>query len=110
MTTVPPTVPASDPNMSFTYPQMPGTRESSENTLHERQSLKTLQDPNFDVEHHRKGYNDDNDAEKAQDGRLRRVDFWDPSLAKTREWALIHWVRTSLFNIAPRSPSSTDLT
>jgi hypothetical protein len=87
MATVLPTVPASDPNVSPTYPQVLATRDSSENTLRKRESLKTGQDSNFDDGNHHKNENGDNDAEeRAPGGRVKPVGFWDPLLATTRKW------------------------
>jgi hypothetical protein len=77
------------------------TRDSSENTLRERESLKTGQDSNFDDGDYHKNENGDNGAEeKAQGSRVKPVGFWDPSLAITRKWVLLHWVRTSMFSVA----------
>jgi hypothetical protein len=96
MSPVPPTVPAAHPNVPSTYHQVLATRDSSENTLRERGSSNT------DEEQDHKNENSDNDAEeKAQEGSMKPVGFWDPSLAKTRKWVLLHWSRTSKYNIQP---------
>ena len=97
MSTASPTVPDSHPNVPSTYHQVLAPRGSSENTLRERESSGNGQGSNSaDDDQKQKNENSDNDAEeKAQEGSMKHVGFWDPSLAKTRKWVILHWLRTS---------------
>ena len=100
MPTVPPAVPDSHPNVPSTYRQVLATSGSSDNTLRERESSKNRQGSDFDEEQKHKNKNGDAaDEEKAQEAPMKPVGFWDPSLAKTRKWVILHWLQTSTFQV-----------
>lgn len=70
MSTAPPTVLASHPNVPSTYSKVLATRGSSENTLWVPESSKNGQEDSYvDEKQHEKNESRDNDAEeKAQEG------------------------------------------
>jgi hypothetical protein len=72
--------------------------------LRERESSKGGEDWNSEQEQQHKNEHGDNDAEeKAQEGPMKPVGFWDPSSSKARKWVILHWTKTSMFNIKPQT-------